>query len=349
MKLNDLGPIEYWAEELTIPLYGITDTEQPMCRDNFLCIFKGNTCTFYFINNRHKLEADRGYTYFNRKNSVQVYSKQVRRILKKFDALKGRQLSITEVTDASRQWNRVYLLSEAIRLRKFEEHDYSKTWKRFQTVARLRLEMRKQIETILFPQSYRALKGIAKQNSVKSDDLFFYTYEELQNLLSKHKKPSQDKLKVRKKGYAYSIKNGKSTLYTGRKFKTLFTELAQMHIGKDVKELKGRGVSKGVVRGKVKVILHNDRKNIVKQTRNFKKGLILVTEMTRPQSLAAGQKAKAIITDEGGIISHAAILAREFHIPCIVGTKVATRVLKDGDEVEVDADNGIVRILKSND
>ena len=56
----------------------------------------------------------------------------------------------------------------------------------------------------------------------------------------------------------------------------------------------------------------------------------------------AMKKAKAIITDHGGMTSHAAIVSRELSIPCIVGTKIATRVLKDGDLVEVDAERGVV-------
>lgn len=58
------------------------------------------------------------------------------------------------------------------------------------------------------------------------------------------------------------------------------------------------------------------------------------------------QKAAAFVTNEGGIICHAAIVARELGKPCIVGTKIATKVLKDGDYVEVDANKGVVRILK---
>lgn len=68
--------------------------------------------------------------------------------------------------------------------------------------------------------------------------------------------------------------------------------------------------------------------------------------MTRPQTIVACKKAAAIITDEGGITCHAAIISREFKIPCIIGTKKATKVLKDGDMVEVDAEKGIVRILE---
>ncbi|UZE94344.1 MAG: hypothetical protein IB618_02445 [Candidatus Pacearchaeota archaeon] len=59
-------------------------------------------------------------------------------------------------------------------------------------------------------------------------------------------------------------------------------------------------------------------------------------------------KAGAIVTDEGGIICHAAIISREFGVPCIIGTKIATKVLKEGELVEVDADNGVIKRLENN-
>ena len=68
--------------------------------------------------------------------------------------------------------------------------------------------------------------------------------------------------------------------------------------------------------------------------------------MTRPEFVPLMKKAGGIITNEGGITSHAAIISRELGIPCIIGTKIATKVLHDGDLVEVDADNGVVRILE---
>ncbi len=73
-------------------------------------------------------------------------------------------------------------------------------------------------------------------------------------------------------------------------------------------------------------------------------GEVLVTQMTRPKFNEYTKNAGAIVTDEGAVLCHAAILAREFKIPCIVGTKVATKVLKTGDVVEVDASVGTVRI-----
>jgi len=73
---------------------------------------------------------------------------------------------------------------------------------------------------------------------------------------------------------------------------------------------------------------------------------ILVTSMTRPEFIPIMKKASAIVTDEGGITSHAAIVSRELGVPCIIGTKVATKVLKDGDEIEVNANHGIVRKIE---
>jgi pyruvate,water dikinase len=96
----------------------------------------------------------------------------------------------------------------------------------------------------------------------------------------------------------------------------------------------------GKVQGKVRLIkLNTWRKDIV----DLEKGEILVAISTKPDYIIAMERAAAFVTDEGGITCHAAIVAREMNKPCIVGTKIATKVLKDGDLVEVDAEKGIVR------
>ncbi|PIN86682.1 hypothetical protein COV19_03550 [Candidatus Woesearchaeota archaeon CG10_big_fil_rev_8_21_14_0_10_44_13] len=76
------------------------------------------------------------------------------------------------------------------------------------------------------------------------------------------------------------------------------------------------------------------------------KGDILVASMTLPDYVPAMKKAAAIVTDEGGVTCHAAIVSRELKIPCIIGTGIATKVLKDGDYIEVNANHGVVRILE---
>ncbi len=97
---------------------------------------------------------------------------------------------------------------------------------------------------------------------------------------------------------------------------------------------------RGIARGKARVILKK------KDIALLEDGEVLVTAMTTPDYLPAMKKAAAFVTDEGGITCHAAIVARELRKPCIIGTKVATQVLKNGDLVEVDATNGVVNIIQ---
>ena len=103
------------------------------------------------------------------------------------------------------------------------------------------------------------------------------------------------------------------------------------------KDIKGTVACKGKAKGNVRVLL--SAINI----EQMKKGEILVAPATTPAYFTAMTKSAAIVTDEGGLTCHAAIVSRELGIPCIVGTGNATKVLKDGDLVEVDALNGFVK------
>jgi len=80
----------------------------------------------------------------------------------------------------------------------------------------------------------------------------------------------------------------------------------------------------------------------------IQQGEVLVTTMTSPEFVPAMHKAAAIVTDEGGVLCHAAIVAREMKKPCIIGTKIATKILKDGSLVEVNTKEGFVKIIKNN-
>ena len=105
-------------------------------------------------------------------------------------------------------------------------------------------------------------------------------------------------------------------------------------------EIEGMCASVGRYTGKVKILLGS------KEADKFNEGDVLVTTMTSPDFVTVMKKAGAIITDEGGITSHAAVVSRELGIPCIIGTKIATRSLKDGDIVEVKAIHGLVHVLE---
>ena len=105
-------------------------------------------------------------------------------------------------------------------------------------------------------------------------------------------------------------------------------------------ELKGSCANTGHARGLARLIFSPTDMPKMKQ------GEILVAPATNPDVVPAMKKAAAIVTNTGGITCHAAIVSRELGIPCVVGTKRATDVIRDGDEVEVDADKGIVKIIK---
>ncbi len=106
-----------------------------------------------------------------------------------------------------------------------------------------------------------------------------------------------------------------------------------------VHEFKGVPGCKGRIQGRVKIV------TTVKELNKVQPNDILVAVTTNPDYLPAMQKAAAFITDEGGLTCHAAIVAREMKKPCIVGTKIATSVLHDGDEIDVNANHGVIKVL----
>ncbi len=103
---------------------------------------------------------------------------------------------------------------------------------------------------------------------------------------------------------------------------------------------KGIAASKGIACGKVRKI------KVAAHLHRVQQGEILVAITTSPNYINAMNLAGAIVTDEGGLTSHAAIVSRELKKPCIVGTKIATRVLNDGDVIEVNGETGEVKIIQ---
>ncbi|MCX6707323.1 MAG: PEP-utilizing enzyme, partial [Candidatus Woesearchaeota archaeon] len=110
-------------------------------------------------------------------------------------------------------------------------------------------------------------------------------------------------------------------------------------IDRNAVEIKGQVASRGFVKGVVRLV--KDATELGK----VKKGDILVTSMTTTDFTPILDKISGLITDEGGLTCHAAIVSRELGIPCIIGTKHATKTLKDDDKIELDAEKGIIRKL----
>ena len=184
------------------------------------------------------------------------------------------------------------------------------------------------------------MEAIAKENGLSYQEFTYLTSSEILKHLKEGKK-LPNKMPERKPLWgSYVESNGIEHVFAGNELQQLLNTLvAKQETG--LKEIKGMIASKGgIVQGTVKVLVSPE------DFKNFQEGDILVAPETTPDFVPLMKKAKAIITDRGGITSHAAIVSREIGVPCIIGTNNATSALKNGDKVEVDAEKGIVRKIR---
>lgn len=168
------------------------------------------------------------------------------------------------------------------------------------------------------------LAEIAKRFNLTVDDMTYFICPEIIKLLEAGEIPD---FEPRKKCFNVG-RIGNKIYWNADKIENINHEYSGI--------IKGNIASKGFAEGVVKLVAN------AKDVEKVNKGDILVAKMTTPDMVMAMERAGAIVTDEGGVLCHAAIVSREFGIPCIIGTKNATKVLKDGDFVKVDAINGIV-------
>jgi len=185
---------------------------------------------------------------------------------------------------------------------------------------------------------FSILREIAKRFDLTYEELTRYTIDEVNELMQKRKYLDKETTKKRRKNFVVVYEKNKRQFFYGSKGTEIFK------IGSNVKELtelKGVVASAGKtdkIQGKVRIVLDPSKEK-------FDYGEILVITMTRIEFVPLMRKAKAIITNEGGIACHAAIVSRELGIPCIIGTKNATKFLKDDDLIEVDMKKGTIKRL----
>jgi len=180
---------------------------------------------------------------------------------------------------------------------------------------------------------------LANRSNTERQSLSFLTIEEIRLLLLEQpQKLLAESKNRREKGFAVTIKNDELIQTSQKKWEKILGS----NIDKGgLSTIKGTIAETGKATGKV-VIVRNTA-----DLRKVKKGMIRCAVTTNPNYTLAMKKSVAFITDEGGITCHAAIIARELSKPCLVGTKNATQLLKDGDEVEVDAFNGTIKIIST--
>ena len=181
---------------------------------------------------------------------------------------------------------------------------------------------------------------IARRVKFNPDWITDVSVPEMYAALKGESLPNSKEMAKRRHDYAMVVRKAQTELITDPKEiikleKKYFVRVKQTKVIHGVMASLG-----GIIRGRAKIVL--DKHEIGK----VKSGDILVTQFTTPDFVPAMEKAAAIIADQGGLSSHAAIVSRELGVPCVIATKIGTRVIKDNDLLEVDARKGIVKILK---
>lgn len=182
------------------------------------------------------------------------------------------------------------------------------------------------------------LKEIARRFDLSLMQIRFLLKDEVKKTLLEGILDKQE-LEERTKFCVYYTEKDREIVFTGQKAKEL-AESAKRAEVKEVNELRGQIGCMGKAKGIAKLVIRPEDMG------KLNKGDILISIATDPDIVPAMKKAAAFVTEQGGVTSHAAIVAREMHKPCVIGTKIATKVIKDGDLVEVDANVGIVKIIK---
>lgn len=144
------------------------------------------------------------------------------------------------------------------------------------------------------------------------------------------------KAKERSDDWAMLISGKDINIYSGEELKSFKAQFQEPDFS-NLTQVQGTAANVGRVTATAKVI------NSVKEFGKLRRGDIVITSMTTPEYSAVMDRIAGIVTDEGGVTSHAGSIAREKGIPCLVGTRIATKVFVDGDEVELDAGAGVAR------
>jgi phosphoenolpyruvate synthase/pyruvate phosphate dikinase len=196
------------------------------------------------------------------------------------------------------------------------------------------MPLEKIVANELIPELARFLPYTAEQ-------LESCTRDEVYTLIDGAHTPAPSVLDERRRHTVAGLYKGEFVLWVGKEIEEkLIPLLPRVDYG--ARELSGQVAMKGKAIGPCYVI-NWETEMTASQVDTMPDGMVLVAGQTRPQLMGAIKKSCAIVTDEGGVLSHAAIVSRELRIPCVIGTGYATKILKTGDMVEVDADNGIIR------
>ncbi len=206
---------------------------------------------------------------------------------------------------------------------------------------------REKLEPVLFADTCvlnRLTTRLSEQFNVPPADILWYRSEELTGLFDEVR-PTAQNFEARKMATFFYKEGTQTTLFVGGDALAFMEQFERDD--RNVTELRGvvANLARKSVRGSARIITrdYESEEATIRLINTMQDGEILIADATDPEFLTAMKKAVAIVTDVGGMLSHAAITSRELCVTCIVATQLGTKVFKNGDMVEVDAQNGIVR------
>ncbi len=336
-----------FKEQFPLPLVSYLFEKTDYGNNDYVCLYDGEQKAFsvyltkagmeqaYLMGKRYLLDNDQWQEIFNElKQKFVVIDKINQTQIPKFDSKyfnEWWQMLLAYIKDICD----VYVLCEESSLLSLEEQkDNTGIYKRLEFIGQFRLKAHHYL-SVLHLLFEKVIIKAGKEFQIALDDIEIMTFDEFSNLIFNKKFVNAPALLQRKSGYVFR-KNW--VIHTDHEYLGLRDKLS---VNKTEKKVTGRvsyQVNEKVV-GRAK--LHLSFSHVP----DLPQDCILITGMTNPQLVPVLKYVKAIVTDEGGLMCHAAIISRELGIPCVVGTRCATQIFNDGDLVEVDTSSGSVRKL----
>lgn len=312
---SDLDCYVIKEKESVIVLF--KDLEQKRCQENALELFN---------------DEDRFKEYYNNFKNFLITAKENSEELVKNNKLK-------ELIKLFLEFLKYYRYTEAfyteLSYKTFEINGNKVLGENLKKLEIIKTDARKYLNSFFNGQDSYLTKIINQSN--ESQSLLYSTVEEIRN----GKKCSNEDIEKRKSNHVLS-KNDIICFENSLEYQEL--KKWKESLTENTNILKGTAASKGIVKGEA-FVLSSDFTNFDELDSIIEKmpnDIILVSETTAPDIVNACFKAKAIVTNQGGMGSHAAIISRELKIPCVVGCKIATKVINTGDEITVNGNKGEV-------
>lgn len=315
--------------------------------NSFICKEKKKECLRKGL---ELFESRKGYQKFSK--SSRDYNSFVKKKLKKRFNEVPKNISKSEfvqvIKELSKFWE-FYGLTEYfhtdLAYRKSKETYNEILEENLRDFEKLKFESRETLNDLTFRKGIisNILQYVSKKFLYQENDAEYLYSNELIALFD-GKKIEKDTIKERKNCYALGKFGNRIVKFSHKRALQLFYLFSNI---KETPKIKGTIANNGKAEGTAIIApMMTDKKRIEKVIKKMKLGDILIAQSTSPELMTLCHKASAIVTDQGGMLSHAAIVSREMKIPCIVGTNIATKVFKDGDQIEVDANKGTVRKIK---